>query len=281
MTAATKAPVLFVSHGAPTFAVEPGGLGIRLAELGRSLDRVSAILIVSAHWQSMGGVKVMTTPVPQTVHDFGGFPRELYEIQYPAQGHPAGATDAARLLEQAGFPTSFDDRRGLDHGAWVPLHHMLPNADIPVFQVSMPASLTPADAVAMGRALAPLRDQGIMIMTSGSMTHNLHEFRQRGHEAEPYVREFAEWVRKQVNDQSVDALVHYRHKAPHAARAHPTQEHFLPLLVAMGARSNADSLHMLDEEVTYGVLSMESYVWGADRHPVLSPAEGTSAAMSG
>jgi 4,5-DOPA dioxygenase extradiol len=256
-----------VSHGAPTFAIEPGALGSRLAELGKSLADVAAILVVSAHWQSMGGVKVMTTPRPQTVHDFGGFPAELYALQYPAQGHPQLAGEAVRLLEQAGFPTTPDDRRGLDHGAWVPLHHMLPNAGVPVFQVSMPASLTPAEALVLGKGLAPLREQGVMIMTSGSMTHNLHEFRQRGHGAEPYVREFAEWVRQRVADEEVDALVQYRHKAPHAARAHPTQEHFLPLLVAMGARSAADELHMLDEEVTYGVLSMESYVWHAAAQP--------------
>lgn len=264
MTLATKAPVLYISHGAPTFAIEPGVLGPQLQALGHMLSGAKAVLVVSPHWQTRG-VKVMTTQHPDTVHDFGGFPSELYALRYPARGQPDTAQEAARLLTAAGFSTESDARRGLDHGAWVPLLHMLPDAQVPVFQVSMPISLTAAQAVDMGRALAPLRAQGVVIVGSGSMTHNLYEFRQLGTRPEPYAQEFAAWVRAAVQADAVTPLIHYRTEAPHAVRAHPTEEHFLPLLVAMGAQQGGGDarVQVLDGGgIAHGALSMESYVWG-------------------
>ena len=262
MASPMHAPVIFISHGAPTFAIEPGVLGPQLGALGQKLIGVKAVLVVSPHWQTRD-VQVMTTQKPETVHDFGGFPAELYTLQYPASGQPGLAIEAARLLAAAGFNTGFDERRGLDHGAWVPLYHLLPDAQIPVFQVSLPASLTTAQAVELGRALAPLRAQGVVIMASGSMTHNLYEFRQGGTRPEPYAEEFATWVRTAVMAHAVQPLIAYRAEAPHAARAHPTEEHFLPLLVALGAQQDGDGVQVLDGGgVTHGVISMESYVWG-------------------
>jgi 4,5-DOPA dioxygenase extradiol len=257
----TQAPVFFISHGAPTFALEPGLLGPQLQKLGAQLRNVKAVLVVSPHWQTRD-VKVTTTPKPDTVHDFGGFPAELYTLQYPAPGQPELANAAAQLLAAAGFATSQDAQRGLDHGAWVPLYHLLPKAEVPVFQVSMPVSLTTAQALEMGRALAPLRAQGVLIVASGSMTHNLYEIRQPDAQPEAYAREFAAWVRTAVLAHAAQPLVHYRAEAPHAARAHPTQEHFLPLLVALGAQQEGDAVQVLDGGITHGVLSMESYVWG-------------------
>ena len=257
----TKAPVLFISHGAPTFAVEPGELGPRLLSLGGQLPALKAVLVVSPHWQSQG-VKVMTASQPETVHDFGGFPSDLYALRYPAPGQPEVAREAARLLVEAGFSTSLDERRGLDHGAWVPLTHLLPQAQVPVFQVSMPAALSTAQAVKLGRALAPLRAQGVMILGSGSMTHNLNEVRQPGTQPAPYAEEFVAWVRAAVRANAVDRLIHYRDKAPHAERAHPSEEHFLPLLVALGAQAENDAVQVIDGGVTHSVLSMESYAWG-------------------
>ena len=257
----TQAPVFFISHGAPTFALEPGLLGPQLHKLGAQLANVKAVLVVSPHWQTRD-VKVTTTPKPDTVHDFGGFPAELYTLQYPAPGQPELANAAAQLLAAAGFATSQDAQRGLDHGAWVPLYHLLPKAEVPVFQVSMPVSLTTAQALEMGRALAPLRAQGVLIVASGSMTHNLYEIRQPDAQPEAYAREFAAWVRTAVLAHAAQPLVHYRAEAPQAARAHPTQEHFLPLLVALGAQQEGDAVQVLDGGITHGVLSMESYVWG-------------------
>lgn len=259
-----QTPVFFISHGAPTFALEPGKLGANLNALGKELSGVRAVLVVSPHWQTQG-LRVMANKSPATLHDFGGFPRELYDLQYPAPGHPSFAAEAGQLLVEAGFKVSLDDKRGLDHGAWVPLRHLLPAADVPVFQVSMPYALDAAGAVRLGRALSPLRERGVLIVGSGTMTHNLYEVGQSDTRAADYVREFASWVRQAVFSRDVAKLADYRQSAPHAERAHPTEEHFLPLLVAMGAigaSGGAPAAQAIEGETTYGVLSMESYVWG-------------------
>lgn len=256
-----QAPVFFISHGAPIFALEPGKLGARLTALGKELSGVKAALVVSPHWQT-DGVRVMANKSPATLHDFGGFPPALDELQYPAPGDLQFAVEASRLLAGAGFKASLDDQRGLDHGAWVPLLHLRPAADIPVFQVSMPHTLDAAGALRLGRALAPLRQGGVLIVGSGSMSHNLYELRQSGAGEAAYPREFASWVRAAVLAGAADKLVAYRRLAPHAERAHPTEEHFLPLLVAMGAVAGEGWVQVIEGEITYGVLSMESYVWG-------------------
>lgn len=257
----TKAPVFFISHGAPTFALEPGRLGSRLRALGENLAEISAVLVVSPHWQT-SEVRVMANKSPATIHDFGGFPPALYELQYPAPGHLEFAVEASRLLVAAGFETRLDDHRGLDHGAWVPLMHLLPTARVPVFQVSMPHALDTAGALRLGRAMAPLRERGVLIVGSGSMTHNLHELRPPGAQAASYASEFTAWVRQAVLANAVDQLVAYRVQAPHAAQAHPTEEHFLPLVMAAGANAGEAPGQVIEGEITYGVLSMESYVWG-------------------
>ena len=260
-SAMTTAPTLFISHGAPTFALEPGRLGPRLKALGEQLSGVTAVLVVSPHWQTRD-TRVMSTAAPETVHDFGGFPTALYDLQYPAVGHPRYAAEAGRLLADAGFAGGMDERRGLDHGAWVPMRHLLPGADVPVFQVSMPHSLDTASALKFGRALEPLRESGVMIVGSGSMTHNLYEFRQSGSAAADYAIEFTQWIRQAVSSIDIEALVNYRQLAPHAERAHPTEEHFLPLLVALGARTDTEAMQVMDGGIANGVLSMESYAWG-------------------
>lgn len=261
MTAKTKAPVLFISHGAPTFAIEPGLLGPRLQTLGGQLPEIRAVLVLSPHWQTRD-VKVMSTARPETIHDFGGFPARLYALQYPAAGQPELAGQAARLLTQSGFTTQLDDRRGLDHGAWVPLMHLLPKANVPVFQVSIPSSLDTRQALELGKALAPLRERGVLIVASGSMTHNLYEVRQSTSAPQAYAREFASWVKTAVLANAIAPLVAYRSEAPHAERAHPTEEHFLPLIVALGAQAEGETAQAIDGGVTHGVLSMDSYVWG-------------------
>jgi 4,5-DOPA dioxygenase extradiol len=261
MTSNVKAAVLFVSHGAPTFAMEPGLLGPRLQTLGRQLPELKAVLVVSPHWQT-NDVKVMSTTLPKTVHDFGGFPSALYALQYPAVGQPELAKEAARLLNAAGFATELDEYRGLDHGAWVPLMHLLPQAGVPVFQVSMPLSLTTQQALKLGQALAPLREQGVLIVGSGSMTHNLYDYRQSGTQPESYAQEFTTWVQTAVLAKGVKQLLDYRAQAPHAQRAHPSEEHFLGLLIAIGATTDADEVSVLHGGISNGALSMESYAWG-------------------
>jgi len=261
MTSNSKAPVIFISHGAPTFAIDPGVLGPWLQVLGAQLPEIRAVLVVSPHWQTRN-VKVMTTARPETVHDFGGFPSRLYSLRYPAAGQPELAGEAARLLTQSAFNTQFDDHRGLDHGAWVPLRYLFPKANVPVFQVSIPFSLDTGQALRLGQALAPLREQGVLIVASGSMTHNLNEFRQSASVPQAYAREFANWVKAAVLTNAIDPLVRYRSEVPHAERAHPTEAHFLPLLVALGAQTEGETVQRIDGGIIHGVLSMDSYVWG-------------------
>jgi len=261
MTNSANAPVFFISHGAPTFATEPGKLGALLKTIGTQLAASQAVLVVSPHWQT-SSIEVLSSARPETVHDFGGFPAELYALEYPVAGAPALAVETAQLLAKAGFAVRLQDQRGLDHGAWVPLIHLLPQANVPVFQVSMPAGLDTAQALQMGQALAPLRALGVVIVASGNMTHNLHDLRQPGAQAAPYVEEFTAWVQRAVVNRSLAQLVNYRVEAPHAQRAHPSEDHFLPLLLALGTTGQAEPVRVLDGGVSYGVLSMQSYAWG-------------------
>jgi 4,5-DOPA dioxygenase extradiol len=263
-----RAPVLFISHGAPSFALEPGLLGPRLTALGEHLSGISAVLVVSAHWQTRG-VEVLRTPAPATIHDFAGFPEALYKLSYPAPGAPAQAAQTARLLIEAGYTVRFEDRRGLDHGVWVPLRFLFPRANVPVFQVSMPEGLDAPGAFELGRTLAPLRDEGVMIVGSGSLTHNLSEFRPGAATQPAYVREFADWIRQRLRDVDLTALEHYRAAAPHAAHAHPAEDHFLPLLIAQGASAPDEVVEVIEGGIVDAVLSMDSFGWGL---PVQSAA---------
>jgi 4,5-DOPA dioxygenase extradiol len=261
MTNEWVAPVLFISHGAPTFALEPGSLGPKLSELGQRLGDVQALLVVSPHWQT-ADLTLMTTAAPRTLHDFNGFPEELYRLEYPAPGHPELARQIGRSLEASGSRVSFDEQRGLDHGAWVPLRYLAPAARTPVLQLSLPHTLDAAGALQLGQQLAPWRKQGVAIIGSGSLTHNLYEVFRAKPEDGAYAAEFTAWIRSAVTAHDVQQLADYRRRAPHAQRAHPTEEHFLPLLVAVGATTPADSIEVLGGGITYGVLSMESFAWG-------------------
>jgi 4,5-DOPA dioxygenase extradiol len=254
-------PSVFVSHGAPTFALEPGMAGANLGALGRVLGKPRAVVIVSPHWMTAG---VTVTSVRQlgTIHDFGGFDPALYEITYPAQGDPLLAERIANLLRDGGWDAVLDPSRGLDHGAWVPLLHMFPQADVPVIQVSMPRSLDSKSALRLGQTLAPLRNDGVLIIGSGSLTHNLREFRPGVKSEASYAREFSEWIRQAVTAGDTDRLVNALELAPHAQRAHPTTEHFLPLLVAVGAAGQMLPATVLDGGIEHGVLSMDSFVFG-------------------
>ena len=254
------APAFFISHGAPTFALQPGQLGPVLTAAGRRMGAARAVLIVSPHWTTRD-VRVASTPAPDTIHDFGGFPEPLYQLRYRAPGAPEWAARAVQLLESAGFAAESDAGRGLDHGAWVPLRYLLPEAKTPVFQVSMPRDFDTAGAWRMGRALAPLRAQGVAILGSGSLTHNLYEVFHGGKEA-PYAQAFANWATRAILDGNSGALLHYRAQAPSAERAHPTEEHFLPLVVAAGAATEGEQAQLLPGGMTYGVLAMDSYAWG-------------------
>ncbi len=253
-------PSLYVSHGSPMTALQPGLTGIRLAELAATLPRPKAIVIASAHWLARSP-HVGSAVRPATIHDFYGFPRELHALNYPAPGVPGLAAHVASLLDAAGLQPGLDPSRGLDHGVWVPLRLLYPQADIPVVPVSIQPEAGPAHAFAMGRALAPLREEGVLVIGSGSITHNLGDFRVGYSEAReaPYVRPFTDWIEQRLAAGDVDALLDYRHQAPFAEHAHPTDEHLLPLFVALGAAGTSAQARRIDAGIDLGFLAMDIY----------------------
>lgn len=222
---------LFVSHGSPMLALDsrqPAHAFLR--QLGSILPRPEAILVISAHWETAAAC-VTGAAQPGTIHDFYGFPEPLYELRYPARGNQILAQDAAKLLHPS---ASLDPIRGLDHGAWVPLLLMYPQHDIPVLQLSLQTPLGTEHHLKIGEALKPLRERGVLIIGSGGTTHNLHEYFHAAEDHKPY-EDFAEWLHGTLTRGDRDALLNYRKLAPQAARCHPTEEHFLPLFVALGA----------------------------------------------
>ncbi len=255
----TPLPSLFVSHGAPLFAVDAGTTGPALQAWGATLPAdLRGIVIMSPHWMARSPA-VMTTPQPSTWHDFGGFPPALYELQYPAPGSPALGLEVIAALQAAGITAQPDDQRPLDHGTWVPLMHMLPQANVPVVQVALPMGYGPREVYAMGAALAGLRALGVLVMGSGSMTHNLGEFFGGERAVAPYVTEFSRWIETQLSTGNLDTLLAYRAQAPHASRAHPSEDHFLPLFFALGAAGADARPSYLSREVMYSMLAMDAF----------------------
>ncbi len=256
-------PSLFISHGAPTLAIDSSPAHHFLLGLGKSLPRPKAILVASAHWESVGGPTLSLAAQPETIHDFGGFSEALYKIRYPAPGAPDLAARAANLLSADGFAVKQIQQRGLDHGAWVPLHLMYPEADIPVTQISLLRSGSPVEHEKMGQALASLRAEGVLIIGSGSFTHNLSELIGHSIDADvpAWVLDFDDWMKEKLDTSQSDALLRYRTEAPFAVLNHPTEEHITPLFVAMGAAGPDARAHRLHSSHEYGVLAMDAYAF--------------------
>jgi 4,5-DOPA dioxygenase extradiol len=251
-------PVLFLSHGSPMHALEPGAVRGVWEGIARDLPRPKAIIMASAHWET--DVPALTGAAqPETIHDFYGFPRPLYQIQYRAPGSPDVALRAFQLLRKANLNPVLDPLRGLDHGAWSPLLYMYPEADVPVVQVAVQTPLGPRHHVDLGRALAPLAEEGVLIIGSGHLTHNLRE-RRAGAPA-PYVGEFQAWVKDRIDARDFDSLVDYRKLNPHGVRAHPTDEHFLPLFVALGSAPENYRAQRLYDGIETGTLAMDAYLF--------------------
>ena len=250
-------PSLFISHGSPMLALQPGASGPALERLAGALPRPKAIVVMSAHWESHE-LLISSSPAPETWHDFGGFPRELFAVQYPAPGNPALARQIVELLAADDLQARLDNQRPFDHGTWVPLSLMYPAADIPVVLVSLPSHMGPALQTRIGQALASLRAEGVLLIGSGSITHNLGELDWRaGPESiEPWAREFRDWVVDKLDTQDEAALHDYRRQAPHAVRSHPSDEHLLPLYFARGAGGQFSVAY---QGFTLGALGMDIY----------------------
>jgi 4,5-DOPA dioxygenase extradiol len=255
---AAALPVLFLSHGSPMHAIQPGAVRAVWAGIARDLPRPEAILIASAHWET--DIPAVTGAAkPETIHDFYGFPKPLYEIQYPASGAPGIAEKALGLLAENKFEATIDPDRGLDHGAWSPLLHMYPKADVPVVQIAVQTHLGPRHHIEVGRALAPLAEQGVLIIGSGHMTHNLRDRADGG--PAPYASAFQRWVKERIDAHAFDELADYRTLSAEGVRAHPTDEHFLPLFVALGAARENYKAKRLYDQVEMGALAMDAYLF--------------------
>jgi 4,5-DOPA dioxygenase extradiol len=252
---------IFVSHGSPTLIFDDVPARDFLVALGQSLPRPKAILVVSAHWET-NIPAVNAVAVNETIHDFGGFPQILFDQRYPAPGDPALAARIAGLIRDAGLQVGVDTGRGLDHGAWVPLKLMYPANDLPALQLSVQTHLGAAHHYRLGQALRALAEEGALILGSGSFTHDLRGVDWRGNNVAPsWVTEFADWVNAALVEGRIEDLLNYRRLAPHAAHNHPTEEHFLPLFVALGAGGTAAaSLH---QSLTFSVLRMDAFEFAA------------------
>lgn len=256
-------PTVFISHGSPMLAVEPGPYGAAWKTIADSLPRPSSILVVSAHWNTRQPALSLAA-TPETIHDFGGFPAALYDISYPAPGAPHVAQHVATLLTDKGLPVVLAPDRGLDHGAWVPLRHMYPDADIPVTELSVQPGLDAGWHLRLGEALRAVRESGVLVIGSGSLTHNLYEAAFDDESVEPseeYAREFQAWIHGVLVRGDTDALMQWQTAAPHARRAHPTTEHLLPLFVVYGAGGEHPVVQRPLANFSLGVLAMDCYVF--------------------
>lgn len=269
-TTTTPLAPIFLSHGSPMTALEPGEVGPFWQRLGAALDaggRPRAILAVSAHSLAREPL-LMAAARHTTVHDFGGFPEPLYRLRYDAPGAPALAAQVAGLLQAAGLPVHRSDEGGLDHGIWAPLRFIWPGADIPVLPLAFPPDWSPARLMALGQALEPLTRQGVLVYATGSLTHNLRLLfgaSPRPALDAPEIPEsaaFRSWFAARGAAADWPALLDYRGQAPHAALMHPTDEHLLPLYVAAGAAGARPTALRLHGSLTYGCLGMDAYAFG-------------------
>ena len=256
-------PTLFLSHGSPMHAINAGAAGEVWAALAKQLPKPKAVLMITAHWETH--LPMLTgNAKPSMIYDFGGFPDELYKIVYPAPGAPDVAARAQTLLKAAGFTAGIDGCRGFDHGTWVPLLKLYPDANVPVVQLSVQTAMNPRHHYDVGRALAPLTKEGVLIIGSGHLTHNLRDWvMSRGQTAHaPYADNFQRWVFEHLAAHDVDGLTRYREAAPEAVRAHPTEEHFMPLFVALAAAgADAKSTRLFDG-FEGNALAMDAYRFG-------------------
>jgi 4,5-DOPA dioxygenase extradiol len=257
-----RLPSLFLSHGAPTLPIDPSMPRAEFAALSNHVPRPESILMLSAHWGTPHPL-ASTATEPETIHDFYGFPRQLYEIRYPAPGAPDVARRAAALLTENGLLAD-TQAHGLDHGAWVPMLLMFPQADVPVAQLSIQPHMDATHHYRLGRALRSLRDDGVMVIGSGQITHNLRaaDFAARPEDADPRVTEFTQWFEEKLAAHDVEALLDYRQQAPYAALMHPTDEHLLPVFAALGAADDDYTLGIQALGTYQKSLAMTNYVFG-------------------
>ena len=252
-----RMPALFVGHGSPMNAIEHNEYSNRWASLGKELPHPDAILAVSAHWY-VRGTRVNTSASPRMVYDMYGFPEELYRVQYPCPGSPKFARQAKELLGDA---AKSDNTWGLYHGAWSVLKHMYPNADVPVFQLSVDASAPLEQQYALGKLLKPLREQGVLILGSGNIVHNLAKVNWNMSGGYTWAEEFDEYIKRCVMEQDDESVIRYDRAGAAAYYAFTTPDHFAPLLYVLGARDEQDGVRVFNDACVLGSLSMTGYLF--------------------
>lgn len=248
-----KLPALFISHGAPTLALEQSATTSALARIGQNLPKPRAIIIMSAHWQS-AKLEISSNPQPKTWHDFSGFTSELYDLQYPAAGQPALAETLAQQLTARGITCRVNPLRVSDHGVWAPLLHLYPEADIPIVQISLPRHYDSVACYQLGAQLAQLRDEQILLIGSGSITHNLQALRWQAESIDKTARDFKVWLLQQLKTDIPSALDWQQY--PNYQNVHPSDEHLLPLFFALGAGQRVSVVH---QSMAHHSLGMDIY----------------------
>lgn len=270
------APVLFVSHGSPDVALEDSPYTRALTSFGREAG-ARAVVVVSAHWEAPAPVRVSSSQRNEVVHDFGGFPPELYRLDYPAPGDPTLSSEIVRSLQSVGIEAAMEPAHALDHGAWVPLRFLYPRADVPVVAVSLPRPRTPLEVARLGEALAPLRDRGVLLLASGGTVHNLArlKFGEKRAPEDSWAVAFEEWLSERLARREIDRILDYRSEAPGARLAAPSTEHFDPIFVALGAARPDDAFRPLYDGIEHGNLSLRTFAF----QPSLSPSSGRNLAV--
>jgi 4,5-DOPA dioxygenase extradiol len=265
----TPMPALFVAHGSPMVAIEDDAYNQSLARLAAELPRPRAVIVVSAHWETSAEVRVTTAAELRTIHDFGGFPDALYRIQYTPPGDPALAARVLAALRERGVDAAGDAKRGLDHGAWVPLRFLYPRADVPVVGVSLPMPRSGALLLQIGATLARFRDEGVLVLGSGGLVHNLGrvDFADKYAPAQTWARDFDEWIAAKLAVRDLGGLSEWRANAPNARLAVPSSEHFDPALVIAGAARGKERVATVFAGFHHGTLSMRSFAFGWEVQP--------------
>ncbi len=255
--------VLFVPHGSPLFALNPGAAGAAMTQITQQLTAPRAIVVVSPHWETPEPTVGLATQ-PETIHDFYGFPAPLYALRYPATGSPQAAQEVVKALQAHGFAVHTDAQRGLDHGAWIPLRQMFPDADVPIVPLSVQSHAGPAHAYRVGQALAGLAAQNIWVLASGNVTHNLGDLRlarMNGDRTPAYVQVFADWLAEHLAQGDLASLLNYRQLSPEGVRAQPSEEHLLPLFTALGAAGPQAVPQAFYRGISDSVIAMDGYVF--------------------
>ncbi|MBI4393777.1 MAG: dioxygenase [Euryarchaeota archaeon] len=261
--ATQRLPALFVGHGSPMMALEDDAYTKALHDFGKSVQDIEAIAVISAHWERELPVRVTASQRPELIYDFFGFPQDLYDLEYPAKGDPALAKEIAKTLFATGVAVDKDERRGLDHGCWVPMRHLYPSADVPVIQISIPRPSNLTTLFRLGQLLAPFRSRGVLLVGSGNVVHNLRVTGpDKDGPVDRWAAEFDAWFRDRLDAMDVSGAIDYRRRAPHSMMAVPTTEHYDPALVVLGAALGHEKVRHVFEGIYNSNISMRCFAVG-------------------